>query len=226
MGESRTVYLRRDLAHCVRHRPGAWPSGCCQDCCQPSACLTAALIRDAASPCRARETAYERPRPCRVGRASACGVLLGLLLTGLAAGSAPQAAPGAAGGGSLLSQLRVDRMVWGVVPLLRMRSGQRPVNETQMNTGAARWLLVTIVMLVAGVGCSPSLRHRPPVGQRRPASRRSIMWRWRQRSRRRSPPARPRWTTFGPCWSVSTARPRSPTTGTASPRTTTGTCSR
>ena len=47
-------------------------------------------------------------------------------------------------------------MVWGVVPLLRMRSGQRPVNETRMNSGAARWLLVTIVMLVAAVGCSPS----------------------------------------------------------------------
>jgi hypothetical protein len=32
--------------------------------------------------------------------------------------------------------------------------GQRPVNETQMNLGAGRWLLVTVVMLVAAA--SPS----------------------------------------------------------------------
>ena len=37
-----TVYLRRDLAHCVCHRPVASPPSCCQGCCQPSACLTAA----------------------------------------------------------------------------------------------------------------------------------------------------------------------------------------
>ncbi len=54
-------------------------------------------------------------------------------------------------------------MVRGVVPLLRMRSDQRPVNETRMNLGAARWLLVTIVMLAAAaVGCSPSPAP-PPV---------------------------------------------------------------
>ena len=37
-----------------------------------------------------------------------------------------------------------------------MRSGQRPVNETQMNLATARWLLVPILMLVAAMGCSPS----------------------------------------------------------------------
>jgi CubicO group peptidase (beta-lactamase class C family) len=42
-----------------------------------------------------------------------------------------------------------------------MRSGQRLVNETQMNLGAARWRLVTIIMLVAAVGCSPSSAPPP-----------------------------------------------------------------
>ena len=68
-------------------------------------------------------------------------------------------------------------MVWGVVPLLRMRSGQRPVNETQMNSGAACWLLVTIIMLVAAVDCSPSwaatdrLRGRSSMQHPRPPRR-------------------------------------------------------
>ena len=43
-----------------------------------------------------------------------------------------------------------------------MRPGQRPVNETRMNVGAARWLLVTIVMLVAAVGCS-AFSGPPPI---------------------------------------------------------------
>jgi MFS family permease len=50
VGESRTVYLRRDPAHCVCQRSGASPPGCCQRCCQPSACLTAALSGPAAVP--------------------------------------------------------------------------------------------------------------------------------------------------------------------------------
>src|SRR4029450_492175 len=43
------------------------------------------LIRDAASQCLARATASEGRGLCRVGRASACGVLLSLLLRVLAA---------------------------------------------------------------------------------------------------------------------------------------------
>jgi hypothetical protein len=62
-------------------------------------------------------------------------------------------------------------MVWGVVPLLRMRSGQRAVNETQTNSGAARWLVVMIVMLLAAVGCSPS--PAPTAASNPP----STMWR-------------------------------------------------
>ena len=63
-------------------------------------------------------------------------------------------------------------MVRGVVSLLRMRSGQRPVNETRMNLGAARWLLVMIFMLAAVVGCSPSLAPPPvPPSEPTPASK-------------------------------------------------------
>jgi CubicO group peptidase (beta-lactamase class C family) len=52
-----------------------------------------------------------------------------------------------------------------------MRHGQRPVNEIRMNLGTARWLLVTIFMLVAAVGCSPAARPPLPTSEPTPASK-------------------------------------------------------
>ena len=55
-----------------------------------------------------------------------------------------------------------------------MRFGQRPVNGARMNLGTARWLLVTIVLLVAAVGCSPFPAPHVPTSKPTPASEPSI----------------------------------------------------
>ncbi len=66
-------------------------------------------------------------------------------------------------------------MVWGVVPLVWVRSGQRPVNETRMNLGAARCLLATIFVLAVAAGCSPSPAPPPlTTSEPTPASEPSI----------------------------------------------------
>ena len=57
---------------------------------------------------------------------------------------------------AVLSELTSSRSHgWGVGALADALR-QRPVNETRMNLGAAHWQLVTIIMLVAATGCSPS----------------------------------------------------------------------
>ena len=48
---------------------------------------------------------------------------------------------------------------------------QRPVNETQMNLSAARWLLVPILVLVVAVGCSPSSSPLVHTSEPTPASK-------------------------------------------------------
>jgi hypothetical protein len=51
------------------------------------------------------------------------------------------------------------------------RFGRRPVSEPRMNVGTVRWLLVTIFMLVAAAGCSPSpAPPHLPTSERTPAS--------------------------------------------------------
>ena len=47
-----------------------------------------------------------------------------------------------------------------------MRSGQRPVNETQMNLGTARWLLVTISCWLRPWAVRPRLRRPSPTSSR------------------------------------------------------------
>jgi hypothetical protein len=98
-----------------------------------------------------------------------------------------------------------------------MRPVSESVNETQMSLGAARWLLVTIIMLVPAVGCSPSPASLPsPSSPPTSASKPPLDYVALEAEIEKAITTGPATLeTFVPCWSVLTARRRSPTTGTA-----------
>ena len=99
-------------------------------------------------------------------------------------------------------------------------------SEMRMNVRTSRWLLITIFMLVAVVGCLPAATQPSPTSPPTPTSQPRIDYLALEAEIEKA-------ITTGPAtldklragWSMSTATPRLLTTDTASPKTTTGTCS-